>query len=60
MKWWDDARSVQVTSPSSGKPFKMYHYNVANSAPRPESYLAGRCFFLKNIKLYLVVDDLSN
>lgn len=22
----------------------MYHYNVTNSAPRPESYLTGRCF----------------
>ncbi|GLB38558.1 putative alpha-trehalose glucohydrolase [Lyophyllum shimeji] len=38
LKWWDDNRSVQVTSPSTNATHKMYHYSVNNSAPRPESY----------------------
>ena len=29
----------------------MYHYNVTNSAPRPESYLTGRCF--KHINFFI-------
>ncbi|PFH54014.1 glycoside hydrolase family 37 protein [Amanita thiersii Skay4041] len=39
LKWWDDHRSVQVSSPFSNRKFKMYRYAVNNTAPRPESYL---------------------
>ncbi|KAG6841026.1 hypothetical protein C0991_002574 [Blastosporella zonata] len=38
LKWWDDNRSVQVTS-ASNVTHKLYHYSVTNTAPRPESYL---------------------
>ncbi|KAG5645457.1 hypothetical protein DXG03_006002 [Asterophora parasitica] len=37
LKWWDDNRSVQVTS--NNTTHKLYRYAVGNSAPRPESYL---------------------
>ncbi|KAF8073583.1 trehalase [Lyophyllum atratum] len=37
LKWWDDNRSVQVTS-GSNTTHKMYRYAVNNGAPRPESY----------------------
>ncbi|KAF8636039.1 hypothetical protein AX15_000196 [Amanita polypyramis BW_CC] len=39
LAWWDSERSVQVLSPFSNQTFKMYRYNVNNTAPRPESYL---------------------
>ncbi|KAF9568772.1 trehalase [Agrocybe pediades] len=39
LKWWSDNRSLQIKSPFSNKTFTMYHYNVNNTAPRPESYL---------------------
>ncbi|RDB14875.1 Trehalase [Hypsizygus marmoreus] len=40
LKWWDDNRSVQVTSSSSSnESHKMHRYSVNNTAPRPESYL---------------------
>lgn len=42
LSWWDTRRSIQVTSPFSNQTFKMYRYDVNNSAPRPESYLAGK------------------
>lgn len=32
----------------------MYRYNVNNSAPRPESYLTGGCFFYKQSRWRLV------
>ncbi|KAG6910655.1 hypothetical protein DXG01_008699 [Tephrocybe rancida] len=38
LKWWDDNRSVQVSS-ASNVTHKVYHYFVTNTAPRPESYL---------------------
>ncbi|KAG6815928.1 hypothetical protein H0H87_010115 [Tephrocybe sp. NHM501043] len=37
LKWWDDNRSVQVSS-ASNVTHKLYHYSVTNTAPRPESY----------------------
>ncbi|TFK40489.1 trehalase [Crucibulum laeve] len=39
LKWWEDERSVNVTSPFSNTTFTMHRYAVNNSAPRPESYL---------------------
>lgn len=41
LQWWLDNRSVQVRSPFSNQTFTMFHYSVNNTAPRPESYLAG-------------------
>ena len=41
LKWWNDNRSVNITSPFSNKTRTMYHFSVTNSAPRPESYLTG-------------------
>lgn len=38
MMWWDRNNSINVTSPS-GQTYFMHHYDVLNSAPRPESYL---------------------
>ncbi|KAF5382427.1 hypothetical protein D9615_002774 [Tricholomella constricta] len=38
LKWWDDNRSIQVTSASNAT-HKVYRYSVSNTAPRPESYL---------------------
>ncbi|KAF8349388.1 trehalase [Amanita rubescens] len=40
LSWWDTHRSIRVTSPFSNQTFKMYRYDVNNSAPRPESYLS--------------------
>ncbi|KAF9450542.1 glycoside hydrolase family 37 protein [Macrolepiota fuliginosa MF-IS2] len=39
LKWWHDNRSLNVTSPFTNRTHLVYHYNVNNSAPRPESYL---------------------
>ena len=45
MQWWNTERSVQVTSLSAATTtYTMYRYSVANSAPRPESYLTGKVF----------------
>ena len=41
--WWNITRSVQVKSPFSNMTYTMYRYSVSSSAPRPESYLTGRC-----------------
>ncbi|KAF8993496.1 glycoside hydrolase family 37 protein [Cyathus striatus] len=38
LKWWDDERTINITSPFSNKTFQMHRYDVNNSAPRPESY----------------------
>ncbi|KAK2465281.1 hypothetical protein APHAL10511_002635 [Amanita phalloides] len=39
LAWWGNQRSVQVSSPFSNRTFKMYRYDVNNTAPRPESYI---------------------
>lgn len=45
MQWWNIQRSVQITSPNPPHNiYTMYRYNVANSAPRPESYFTGMVF----------------
>jgi len=38
LQWWRDHRSVNVTSPFTNTTHLVYHYNVNNTAPRPESY----------------------
>ncbi|KAF7422792.1 hypothetical protein PC9H_010951 [Pleurotus ostreatus] len=39
LTWWQENRSVNVTSPTTGRIHTMSHYNVNNTAPRPESYI---------------------
>ncbi|EEB94678.1 hypothetical protein MPER_06469, partial [Moniliophthora perniciosa FA553] len=39
LQWWQDNRTLNVTSPFSNRTFAMTRYAVNNSAPRPESYL---------------------
>lgn len=36
MTWWLTNRSIEVTSPFTGKTHSVYHYDVSNTAPRPE------------------------
>ncbi|KAG7088886.1 hypothetical protein E1B28_012833 [Marasmius oreades] len=38
-QWWQTNRTVNVTSPFTNKTHSMARYAVANTAPRPESYL---------------------
>lgn len=38
--WWQNNRTSEVQSPWSGKMHSVARYNVTNTAPRPESYLA--------------------
>jgi alpha,alpha-trehalase len=42
LKWWQDHRTINVTSPFTNRTHAMAHYAVTNSAPRPESYLTGQ------------------
>lgn len=37
--FWQRNTSLDVTDPSTGKTYRLNHYNVQNNAPRPESYL---------------------
>ncbi|KAK7025562.1 hypothetical protein VNI00_015915 [Paramarasmius palmivorus] len=39
LQWWQDNRTLNVTSPFTNRTFAMTRYAVNNSAPRPESYL---------------------
>lgn len=39
LDWWQENRTVNVTSPSSNQVYEMARYAVNNTAPRPESYL---------------------
>ncbi|KAG7444163.1 glycoside hydrolase [Guyanagaster necrorhizus] len=39
LDWWQENRTVNVTSPSTNKVHEMARYAVNNTAPRPESYL---------------------
>ncbi|EJT47475.1 hypothetical protein A1Q1_03730 [Trichosporon asahii var. asahii CBS 2479] len=39
LAWWHQNRTLQVTSPWSGKNYTVAHYAVNNSAPRPEGYV---------------------
>jgi len=39
LSWWENSRTVYVTSPYSNETFTMTRYAVMNSAPRPESYI---------------------
>ncbi|KAJ3829344.1 trehalase [Lentinula raphanica] len=39
LAWWQNNRTVNVTSPYTNQTYAMAHYAVNNTAPRPESYL---------------------
>ncbi|KIM20124.1 glycoside hydrolase family 37 protein [Serendipita vermifera MAFF 305830] len=38
LTWWQTNRSVRIKSPYTNQTRVVYHYNVNNTAPRPESY----------------------
>ncbi|KAJ4482484.1 glycoside hydrolase family 37 protein [Lentinula aciculospora] len=38
LQWWQNNRTVNVTSPYSNQTYAMARYAVNNTAPRPESY----------------------
>ncbi|KIP05208.1 glycoside hydrolase family 37 protein [Phlebiopsis gigantea 11061_1 CR5-6] len=39
LAWWNTNRTSNITSPYTNKTYPMARYAVANTAPRPESYL---------------------
>lgn len=39
LAWWHQNRTLQVTSPWTGKNYTVAHFAVNNSAPRPEGYV---------------------
>ncbi|TFY73373.1 hypothetical protein EWM64_g10639 [Hericium alpestre] len=39
LTWWQDNRTVNVTSPFTNQTYAVARYAAANTAPRPESYL---------------------
>ncbi|KAJ3917985.1 glycoside hydrolase family 37 protein [Lentinula edodes] len=39
LQWWQNNRTVNVTSPYTNQTYAMARYAVNNTAPRPESYL---------------------
>ncbi|KAG8911353.1 hypothetical protein FRC01_005758 [Tulasnella sp. 417] len=39
LTWWANNRTITITSPYTNKSYKVSHYAVNNTAPRPESYL---------------------
>ncbi|KAJ3998822.1 glycoside hydrolase family 37 protein [Lentinula boryana] len=39
LQWWQNNRTVNVTSPYTNNTYAMARYAVNNTAPRPESYL---------------------
>ena len=41
LAWWNTNRTSTITSPYTNKSYPMARYAVANTAPRPESYLTG-------------------
>ena len=41
LAWWNTNRTSNITSPYTNKTYPMARYAVANTAPRPESYLTG-------------------
>ncbi|KAI0345565.1 glycoside hydrolase [Trametopsis cervina] len=47
LAWWQTNRTSTVTSPFTNQSYPLARYAVANTAPRPESYLAD----------YLTVND---
>ena len=40
--WWTANRTSNITSPYTNKTYPLTRYAVANTAPRPESYLEGK------------------
>ena len=36
LQWWTTNRTINVTSSYTNKTYQVAHYNVTNSAPRPE------------------------
>ena len=36
LEWWRVNRTIEVTSPFTNKTHQVAHFNVTNSAPRPE------------------------
>lgn len=39
MEWWKVNRTIDVTSPFTNTSYRVAHYAVINSAPRPEGYV---------------------
>ncbi|ODO11102.1 hypothetical protein I350_01704 [Cryptococcus amylolentus CBS 6273] len=39
LEWWTNNRTTNVTSPYTNTSVLIAHYNVTNSAPRPEGYV---------------------
>lgn len=39
LAWWTENRSINVTSPFTNETHTVAHFNVTNSAPRPEGYV---------------------
>ncbi|TFY78486.1 hypothetical protein EWM64_g5528 [Hericium alpestre] len=39
LTWWQDNRTMNVTSPFTNQTYAVARYAAANTAPRPESYL---------------------
>jgi alpha,alpha-trehalase len=52
LKWWNDNRMINVTSPFTNTTHKLARYAVNNTAPRPESYFAGTGYFRFNIIIF--------
>lgn len=46
--WWKTNRTSTITSPFTNQSYPMARYAVANTAPRPESYLTGE-FEIENL-----------
>lgn len=39
MEWWKVNRTIDVTSPFTNTSYRVAHFAVVNSAPRPEGYV---------------------